>query len=86
LWYCASKKFAEKTAWEIAEKASFSLSTICPPMVFGPPVHNISSLDALNTSSGAVYSLMKKDGSSSKEVPETAFPAVSRQVEGESLH
>jgi hypothetical protein len=47
-------------------------------MVFGPPLHNISSLDALNTSSGAVYTLMKPDGSSSKEVPETAFPAVSR--------
>jgi nucleoside-diphosphate-sugar epimerase len=77
LWYCASKKFAEKTAWEIAESSNFTLSTICPPMVFGPPLHNVDSLDALNTSSGAVYGLMKKDGSSSKEVPETAFPAVS---------
>ena len=75
LWYCASKKFAEKTAWEIAEQSNFTLSTICPPMVFGPPLHNVDSLDALNTSSGAVYGLMKKDGSSSKEVPDTAFPA-----------
>jgi nucleoside-diphosphate-sugar epimerase len=80
LWYCASKKFAEKAAWDIAGNAQFTLSTVCPPMVFGPPLHHVDSLEALNPSSGAVYGLMKKDGSSSKDVPETAFPAVSRQV------
>lgn len=31
VWYCASKKFAEKAAWDVAEKASYKLSTICPP-------------------------------------------------------
>lgn len=30
-WYTASKKFAELAAWDIAKKASFKLSTICPP-------------------------------------------------------
>ncbi|KAJ9125380.1 hypothetical protein QFC22_000340 [Naganishia vaughanmartiniae] len=74
-WYTASKKFAELAAWDIAKKASFKLSTICPPMIFGPPIHYVSSLDALNTSSAAVYALMKPDGSSTKEVPETQFPA-----------
>jgi nucleoside-diphosphate-sugar epimerase len=31
IWYCASKKLAEKAAWDISKKASFKLSTICPP-------------------------------------------------------
>ena len=45
-------------------------------MVFGPPIHSVTSLDALNTSSGAIYSIMKPDGSSKKEgVQPTGFPA-----------
>ena len=40
LAYRASKKFAEKAAWEFLEKEkpNFTLSTINPPMVFGPVV------------------------------------------------
>lgn len=50
--YRASKTFAERAAWEFLtrEKPSFSISTICPPLVFGPIVHYLNSLDALNTS------------------------------------
>jgi nucleoside-diphosphate-sugar epimerase len=38
--YRASKTFAEKAAWDFVEKEkpNFSLSTINPPMVFGPIV------------------------------------------------
>jgi nucleoside-diphosphate-sugar epimerase len=38
--YRASKTFAEKAAWEFLEKEkpNFTLSTINPPMVFGPIV------------------------------------------------
>ena len=38
--YRASKTFAEKAAWDFIEKEkpSFTLSTINPPMVFGPVV------------------------------------------------
>jgi nucleoside-diphosphate-sugar epimerase len=70
--YCASKTFAEKAAFEFVEKnkPNFTLSTICPPMVYGPALHTITSLDHLNTSSADIYRLMN---GSEKEVPETAF-------------
>ncbi|KAJ5215360.1 NAD(P)-binding protein [Penicillium cinerascens] len=50
--YRASKTFAERAAWEFVEreKPTFTLSVINPPLVLGPIVHNLSSLDALNTS------------------------------------
>lgn len=50
--YRASKTFAEKAAWDFLEKEkpNFSIATICPPLVFGPIVHYLNSLDALNTS------------------------------------
>lgn len=31
IWYCASKKLAEQAAWDVAKKANYKLSTICPP-------------------------------------------------------
>jgi len=70
--YCASKTFAEKAAFDFVEKQhpNFSIATICPPMVYGPPVHAVSSLDHLNTSSADIYRLMN---GSEKEVPTTAF-------------
>ena len=42
--YRASKTFAEKAAWEFLEKErpNFTLSTINPPMVFGPIVSFIN--------------------------------------------
>lgn len=50
--YRGSKTFAERAAWEFMEKArpGFSLTTICPPFVFGPVVGYLASLDALNNS------------------------------------
>lgn len=50
--YRASKTFAEKAAWEFLEKEkpNFTISTINPPMVFGPIKHALDSLDNLNTS------------------------------------
>ena len=71
--YVASKTFAEKAAWEFVEKEkpNFSVSTICPPMVYGPLDHD-ASLDHLNTSSADIYRFM--DGSQ-KEPGPTAFPA-----------
>lgn len=41
--YRASKTFAEKAAWEFIEKEkpNFTLSTINPPLVFGPIVRTI---------------------------------------------
>lgn len=50
--YRASKTFAEQAAWNFVEKEkpNFTLSTMCPPLVLGPIVHYLNSLDALNTS------------------------------------
>jgi nucleoside-diphosphate-sugar epimerase len=50
--YTASKAFAEKAAWNFMEieKPSFTLTTIMPPLIFGPIAGTVSSLDSLNTS------------------------------------
>ncbi|KAJ9209665.1 hypothetical protein DTO166G4_8735 [Paecilomyces variotii] len=50
--YPASKTFAERAAWDFVEKEkpNFTLSVINPPLIFGPVVHHISSLKAINTS------------------------------------
>jgi nucleoside-diphosphate-sugar epimerase len=58
--YCASKKLAEKTAWDFVESEhpNFSLATICPPMVYGPAIQPIHSLNKLNESTGDIYRFM----------------------------
>ncbi|KAL5375687.1 hypothetical protein DPSP01_011044 [Paraphaeosphaeria sporulosa] len=50
--YRASKTFAEKAAWEFLdkEKPNFTIATINPPLVFGPIIHALDSLENLNTS------------------------------------
>ncbi|RAL17409.1 SDR family oxidoreductase [Aspergillus homomorphus CBS 101889] len=72
--YCASKALAEKAAWEFVdrEKPNFTLSTICPPMVYGPVEHHVSSMDRLNESAADIYRFMN---GSLKEIPATGFPA-----------
>lgn len=59
--YRASKTFAEKAAWEFLEKEkpNFTLSTANPPMVFGPIVHYLNSLDALNTSNARIRDMLR---------------------------
>ena len=70
--YCASKLFAEKAAWEFVEKEkpNFSITTILPPMVYGPAAHIITNLNHMNESSSAIYALMN---GSSTTVPKTVF-------------
>ncbi|MCJ1317092.1 methylglyoxal reductase (NADPH-dependent) gre2 [Xylographa vitiligo] len=72
--YCASKTFAEKAAFEFVEteKPSFTISTICPPMVYGPNAHSVSNLAHLNTSSADIWRLMN---GTEKDVPPTSFYA-----------
>lgn len=71
--YCASKTFAEKAARDFVEakKPNFTLSTINPPMIYGPPSHDVD-IKHLNASMAEFYRLM--DGSS-KEPGLTAVPA-----------
>jgi len=69
--YRASKTFAEKAAWEFVEKEkpNFTLSTMNPPLVLGPIVHYLNSLDALNTSNQRVRNLIQ--GKCKEEIPDT---------------
>ncbi|PPQ98104.1 hypothetical protein CVT26_003274 [Gymnopilus dilepis] len=50
----ASKTLAEKGAWKIWEKhkseVPWELTTIVPPFVFGPPMHDVTSVKTLNAS------------------------------------
>jgi nucleoside-diphosphate-sugar epimerase len=72
--YLASKTLAERAAWDLVakNKPNFQLATICPPMVYGPAFHTISSLEHLNTSSADIYRLMN---GSEKAVPKTQYYA-----------
>jgi nucleoside-diphosphate-sugar epimerase len=58
--YRASKTFAEKAAWEFLdkEKPNFTIATMCPPLVFGPIVNYLNSLDAVNTSNQRIRDSM----------------------------
>ena len=59
--YRGSKTFAERGAWEFMEKEkpNFQLSTVNPPFVFGPVVHYLNSLDAVNTSNERIRDMMQ---------------------------
>ena len=69
--YRASKTFAEKAAWDFVEKEkpNFTISTMCPPLVFGPIVHYLNSLDSLNTSNQRVRNFIT--GQAKEEIPDT---------------
>ncbi|KAI9673477.1 MAG: methylglyoxal reductase (NADPH-dependent) gre2 [Caeruleum heppii] len=70
-WRLASKTFAERAAWEFLEKEkpNFTITTMCPPLVLGPIIHYLNSLDALNTSNQRVRNLIT--GQCKTEIPPT---------------
>ncbi|KAG7797783.1 hypothetical protein KL929_002626 [Ogataea haglerorum] len=59
--YCASKTYAERTAWEFVnhEKPNFKLTTVCPPYVFGPQVFDSAVTKTLNTSNELINNIVK---------------------------
>lgn len=67
VWVNASAKsvlyqtFAEKAAWTFVEKEkpNFDLATINPPLVFGPIVHYLNSLEAINTSNQRLRNIVQ---------------------------
>jgi nucleoside-diphosphate-sugar epimerase len=69
--YRASKTFAERAAWDFLEKEkpNFTLATICPPLVLGPIVHYLNSLDGLNTSNQRIRDIIL--GKAKDEIPPT---------------
>jgi nucleoside-diphosphate-sugar epimerase len=54
--YRASKTFAERAAWDFVrdEKPNFSIAVVNPPLVLGPVIHYLNSLEAINTSNQRV--------------------------------
>ncbi|KAJ5453906.1 ketoreductase [Penicillium daleae] len=71
--YRASKTLAERAAWSFMEdeKPGFSLATICPPCVFGPPIHPPESRETLNTSNA--YFAMLMHGGWKEKLPPTGI-------------
>ncbi|KAI1408336.1 NAD dependent epimerase/dehydratase [Hypoxylon sp. FL1857] len=74
--YPASKKFAEKAAWDFVKenKVNFELVTLCPPGVYGPlfDPSQIAKPEDLNESTATVYKgLLRPDLKSSDPVPTT---------------
>jgi nucleoside-diphosphate-sugar epimerase len=69
--YRASKTFAEKASWDFVEKEkpNFTISTINPPLVLGPIVHYLNSLESLNTSNQRIRDIYQ--GKAKDEIPET---------------
>jgi nucleoside-diphosphate-sugar epimerase len=69
--YRASKTFAEKAAWDFVEKEKpgFTIATINPPLVFGPIVHYLNSLSALNTSNERFRNFIQGQLKGAKEIP-----------------
>jgi nucleoside-diphosphate-sugar epimerase len=59
--YRASKTFAEKAAWEFIEREHpcFDLVTINPPLVLGPVVPYLDSLDDINTSNARIRDMIQ---------------------------
>ena len=73
LGYLASKKIAERAAWDFVEKEKpgFDLATMCPSLIVGEPLQHVRSMDKLNTSCANIYSLLD-----TKEIPDNQFPCV----------
>ncbi|KAK0487355.1 D-lactaldehyde dehydrogenase [Armillaria novae-zelandiae] len=57
--YSASKTLAEKAAWAFYEKhkpeIKWDISTINPPWIFGPVIHEVTTVDSLNSSARFWY-------------------------------
>ncbi|KAK1702731.1 ketoreductase [Colletotrichum lupini] len=72
--YVASKVFAERAAWNFieTEQPSFTLSTICPPMIYGPVKLPVKSLSAINTSNKLLAEVIL--GKHKAGLPPTGLP------------
>ena len=74
--YRASKKFAEKAAWEFleTEKPSFDIVVLNPPMVYGPLRHSVPSVKDLNESTARIYNLFV-NAKADDELPPDGMPS-----------
>ncbi|VDC04351.1 unnamed protein product [Peniophora sp. CBMAI 1063] len=60
--YCAAKTLAEKAAMKLVgeNKPAWDLVIVAPPWVFGPPIHEVPSLNSLNASIQYLYNILVK--------------------------
>lgn len=83
LAYHVSKTEAEKIAWEMHKKADpparFDIATFCPPMIYGPPLHEVDpsrGIGGLNTSlKRLLSSVTGQDPTDPGRVPTFGLPA-----------
>lgn len=72
--YCASKKFAEESAWKFLKEnkgaVKFKLNTINPTFVFGPQLFEEDVKDHLNTSNEVLNALLHSQAGSTKLEPD----------------
>jgi nucleoside-diphosphate-sugar epimerase len=84
LGYHASKTFAERAAWDLWSSAKekgeidWDLVTFCPPMIYGPPIHEVhveKGIEGLNTSvQRLVLGLKGKDPAFAPKVSTPGLP------------
>ena len=69
--YRASKTFAERAAWDFwdTHKPNFTVTTCNPPLVLGPVVHHLASLDSINTSNARFVTMLQ--GKAKDRLPPT---------------
>lgn len=72
--YSASKTLAERAAHDFAaaHPRDLVISTLNPPMIYGPPLQSVASRDEVNTSSAAIYALV--NGEPGRDVPWNRLP------------
>lgn len=54
------------------EKPGFSITTLCPPMIYGPPLHFPPSLNELNESNAQLWKIISSGKNA--EVPDAHTP------------
>ena len=54
------------------EKPEFSITTLCPPMIYGPPIHSPPSLSELNESNSQLWKIISSGKDA--EVPDAHTP------------
>ncbi|KAI5780967.1 flavonol reductase [Geopyxis carbonaria] len=73
--YLASKALAERAAWDLARRPGthFALTTLCPPMVYGPPINLAprSALSRAGESTQIIYNLLHAGAAT--DPPPTGF-------------
>ncbi|KAK2593369.1 methylglyoxal reductase (NADPH-dependent) gre2 [Conoideocrella luteorostrata] len=74
--YRVSKTLAERAAWDFVRQHSptFDLATICPPVVLGPVLHHLASLESINTSNERIVALVS--GKCKEGIPDTGLITV----------